>query len=506
MIIGSINIRGLGGVVKRKYLKELVTKERLDFIAIQETKLESISDGLCWSIWGSEDCQWAFLPSSGNSGGILSIWNKSIASLKFSFTGMGFVGVCLEYGALRQECFVVNVYSSCDFSDKRRLLETLVLTKRSLGRGVWGVVGDFNAVLHQDERRGANLPNVSTPRSEVAGFGEFIRDMELIDLPILGRKFTWCHPNGISMSRIDRMMVSDDWLALWSNPSLWVLPRTVSDHCALVLRPNGVDWGPKPFRFNNHWLLHKDFHGVVENYWKNCNMSGWMAHILKEKLKGLKVVIRGWNRENYGVVDSKIEKCVEDIQVLDVKCELMGLSEDEVRLRKKIFADMWHLRFSKEAVISQRSRQTWLRDGDSNSRYFHASLKSRGKKNFISALFVDGVWLETPIAIRQATVNYFRARFSTINWPRPKLNGVEFPSLLDVDNQWLTRPFGMVEIEEVVKDCDGNKSPGPDGFNFNFVKEMWNCFKGEIRIMFDQFHGIASLPKGFSSLFCGFDP
>jgi hypothetical protein len=86
------------------------------------------------------------------------------------------------------------------------------------------------------------------------------------------------------------------------------------------------------------------------------------------------------------------------------------------------------------------------------------------------------------------------------------LNGVEFPSLLDVDNQWLTRPFGMVEIEEVVKDCDGNKSPGPDGFNFNFVKEMWNCFKGEIRIMFDQFHGIASLPKGFSSLFCGFDP
>jgi hypothetical protein len=96
MIIASINIRGLGGAVKRIYLKELVRKEKLEFLAIQETKMESIPDSLCPSIWGSDDCQWAFLPSSGNSGGILSIWSNSLALLKFSFFGDGFVGVCLE--------------------------------------------------------------------------------------------------------------------------------------------------------------------------------------------------------------------------------------------------------------------------------------------------------------------------------------------------------------------------------------------------------------------------
>jgi hypothetical protein len=52
MIIASINIRGLGGVVNRKYLKELVRKERLDFLAIQETKLEALSDNLCYNLWG----------------------------------------------------------------------------------------------------------------------------------------------------------------------------------------------------------------------------------------------------------------------------------------------------------------------------------------------------------------------------------------------------------------------------------------------------------------------
>jgi hypothetical protein len=52
-------------------------------------------------IWGGENCQWAYLPSSGNSGGILSIWNNASSFLIFSFIGEGFVGVFLEWGATR---------------------------------------------------------------------------------------------------------------------------------------------------------------------------------------------------------------------------------------------------------------------------------------------------------------------------------------------------------------------------------------------------------------------
>jgi mannosylglycoprotein endo-beta-mannosidase len=96
MIVCSYNIRGLGSRVKRSLIKELVLKEKVDFLAIQETKLEAISDGICFSLWGGEDCCWAFLPSEGSSGGILSIWRKSSSKLIFTFSGEGFVGVCLE--------------------------------------------------------------------------------------------------------------------------------------------------------------------------------------------------------------------------------------------------------------------------------------------------------------------------------------------------------------------------------------------------------------------------
>jgi hypothetical protein len=69
------------------------------------------------------------------------------------------------------------------------------------------------------------------------------------------------------------------------------------------------------------------------------------------------------------------------------------------------------------------------------------------------------------------------------------------------DNLGLMAPFSLDEIERVVKECDGNKSPGPDGFNFNFIKDSWDLLKGEIRILFDQFHANESLPKSFLSYF-----
>jgi hypothetical protein len=103
-------------------------------------------------------------------------------------------------------------------------------------------------------------------------------------------------------------------------------------------------------------------------------------------------------------------------------------------------------------------------------------------------------------------VEFFKVQFSAASWPRPFLDGVVFPRLSEVENQRLIRTFSLDEIEGVINECDGNKSPGPDGFNFNFVKAFWHLLKGEVRILFDQFHGIASLPKSFTSYFVSLIP
>jgi hypothetical protein len=83
--------------------------------------MEVIPESLIYNLWGDNEVGWCFLPAVGNSGGILSMWNKVKSSLIFTFVGDGFVGVYLDLLAEERTCFVINVYAKCNIQDKRRL-------------------------------------------------------------------------------------------------------------------------------------------------------------------------------------------------------------------------------------------------------------------------------------------------------------------------------------------------------------------------------------------------
>lgn len=240
----------------------------------------------------SDHCNCVYLPAIGNSGGIISIWRKSISNLLFSFVGEGFVGVCLEWGSNKERCFVVNIYSKCDFSANQRLWENIVLLRNMFDDGVWCMVGDFNAAGHVDERREVNSSASSEMAMEINGFNSFVMNVDLCDVNPLGRKFMWYHASGLSMSRNDRVLISEGWMRCWGSAALWVLPRTISDHCPLVLKHGNTNWGLKPFRFNNFWLENKLFKNLVEDLWKNQPGNGWLGVVLKNKIKELKEAIR----------------------------------------------------------------------------------------------------------------------------------------------------------------------------------------------------------------------
>jgi hypothetical protein len=442
-----------------------------------------------------------FLPAEGNSGGILSIWRKVNSSLMFTFIGEGFVGVCLEWGVMKDICFIVNVYAKCDINAKRRLWANLAMSKGGFGGGKWCIVGDFNAVRNGDERRGVGLLSPHSYSVEMREFDHFIGRMEVEDLLPVGGKFTWFHANGIAMSRIDRIMVSEEWMAEWGILSTRILPRDVSDHCPLVLKRSDIVSRPKPFRFCNHWLLHKDFGDLVETSWRSLQVEGWMSYVLKEKLKLLKAVIKEWNKVEYGKMEELIRNLISSIRELDLRGEQGLLVTSEVEERKKHFGELWRILKSKDVLAAQRSRVRWLQEGDTNSKFFHGCLKARQRRNTISCLQVGDRWVDTSVEIEEEVTRFFQNHFSSSSWPRPKLNAVPFPCVTDGENSLLMAPFGVEEIEEVVLKSDGNKSPGPDGYNFAFVKRFWPLLKGEIRVMFDQFYGNARLPKSLLSYF-----
>jgi len=85
----------------------------------------------------------------------------------------------------------------------------------------------------------------------------------------VGRKFTWYRHNGTVRSRLNRAIVSDEWLLQWPGSKQYVLSRQVSDHCALVVKNSVIDWGPKPFRSFDVWQQYDGFKKVVKEVWVN---------------------------------------------------------------------------------------------------------------------------------------------------------------------------------------------------------------------------------------------
>ncbi|WJX96923.1 hypothetical protein P8452_78057 [Trifolium repens] len=430
---------------------------------------EEISLSLCCALWGNNDCDYVCLPAVGNSGGIRSLWRKSLGNVVFTIKGEGFVGVCLDLADKNVRCCMINIYAKCNLADKRRLWSDLLMTKRGFGDMIWCLTGDFNSVLDPSERRGVTVNMENNHTTEMREFSLFMEELELVDLPITGRQFTWFHSNGFTMSRLDRVMVSTDWPRFWGNPTVWVGPRDVSDHRPLILRYDTADWGPKPFRFNNFWLKHRQF--------RELGISTTVGPAERKKL------------------------LVDQIKQLDLLSITTGLSVVEVETRRKLFDELWVVLKAIDVSIFQRSRSKWLKEGDANTQFFHAQVKSRGRRNNISGLLTENGWVEGPSNVRQATELFFQQHFSSNEWNRPTLDGVDFPVLSDDSNNLLIAPFTMEEIEVVVKECEGSKCPGPDGFNFAFIKEFWDLMKHEVRIFFDQFHGIDCVPNCLLSYF-----
>lgn len=61
--------------------------------------------------------------------------------------------------------------------------------------------------------------------------------------------------------------------------------------------------------------------------------------------------------------------------------------------------------------------------------------------------------------------------------------------------------FFEEEVKAALDSCGSSKSPGPDGFNFGFLKENWDLFKEDFMKMFSEFHMHGKLVKGLNPSF-----
>ncbi|CAK8570795.1 unnamed protein product [Lathyrus sativus] len=152
-------------------------------------------------------------------------------------------------------------------------------------------------------------------------------------------------------------------------------------------------------------------------------------------------------------------------------------------------------------MIIQKARTSWVREGDLNTKYFHSLLKCRTRRNAITALKSGNIILDDVNSIKYAFKEYFANMFSKLGLPRPRMNFDDLTKLSPTESAYLEKPFGDDEVRSVVFNCNGNKSPGPDGFNFDFLKSCWDFVGTDVSNCIKEFHSTTILPKALISSF-----
>lgn len=112
-----------------------------------------------------------------------------------------------RWGAERIECCMINVYAPSSTSERINLWDRIqqVIEQNSLSCICVG--GDFNAIRRGAERVGRRM---EISNRDIEAYDYFIRESELIDLPLHGRGFTCYRPDGSCKSRIDRILLKTD--------------------------------------------------------------------------------------------------------------------------------------------------------------------------------------------------------------------------------------------------------------------------------------------------------
>jgi len=384
MRILSLNVRGLGSPVKWRYIKDVIRKEGVKMVCLQEVKLANFSLNNCCQLWGDNDIDYFYSEPINGAGGILTIWHKKNFQCSNHIINRWFIVFVGIFRESNTPVVITNEYSSCNLQLKMQIWEELKGIRQREPCNSWCILGNFNAIRNEEERRG--ISQARGNKREMQGFNNFIDSMEMVDIPSIGRKYTWYRPNGKAKSRLDRFLTTFEWLQHWPGSKQYVLDRQVSDHCALVLKVNIVDWGPKPFRFLDIWQEHKEFDKFVKDKWGNYLVQGNEILVLKEKLKMLKSDLKGWNKDVFGYTDKLKMDILNKIQELDRRDDEDELDEDKIRERRELLSQLQDINMRNESLLQQKSRALWFKKGDSNSKYYHASIKWRRMRNEIKGI------------------------------------------------------------------------------------------------------------------------
>ncbi|OAY70197.1 hypothetical protein ACMD2_24755 [Ananas comosus] len=304
-----------------------------------------------WNVRGLNDV--------GASGGIVTCWNSRDFSCTEVVVGKYSLTVRLEHFANKCSFFLTNVYGPPAWEGKTDLCNELSALK-SVCNGRWILCGDFNLTKDQNERRGRSWSTRLTTM-----FTDLLNSLELIDIPLGNKSFTWSNMQLCpTLAKLDQFIVSTEWDHSFPLSKEIALPRITSNHALIVLSTANKRTS-RLFRFEKVWLTLEDF----RSQWEELNLKGPSALTFAAKLRHYRKRIKEWCKDEEGTIrrDSKTRYLG---RTPAPNGSTGGETESVQAATVKVILD-------EEILWKTRERQHWLKEGDGNTKFFHAMANGR---------------------------------------------------------------------------------------------------------------------------------
>nr|GEZ24490.1 RNA-directed DNA polymerase, eukaryota [Tanacetum cinerariifolium] len=223
---------------------------------------------------------------------------------------------------------------------------------------------------------------------------------------ILGYSFTWSHKSASKLSKLDRFIISEGLLSVIPSLSAVCLDKHLSDHRPIFMREVVVDYEPTPFCIFHSWFSKPGFDKLVEDSWSNSTFE---------------------ETNNISLLKKKF-------QALKASIKRNG-NDDLVNERTTLLKEIQVINACSSLDMAQKAKIHWSIKGDENSQYFNGIVNKKRSQLAIRGILVEGDWIDE-----------------------------------HAKKEDLERSVTYDEIKRAVWDCGTNKSPGPDGFTFDFIR------------------------------------
>ena len=360
--------------------------------------------------------------------------------------------------------FVSCVYGDPLFTSRPLLWERLIRIGIER-KDSWCMLGDFSEILHNGEKLGG--PKRS--ESSFKPFADMIRICGMNELPSVGNSFTWGGRRGQLwiQSKLDRCFGNKEWFRLFPASNQSFLDKRGSDHRPVLVKFFSSNESYKGnFKFDKRFLNKPMVKEAILRAWSNVYPSS--ASFVSDKLRSCRKALSKWKKENCLNSLDKINQL--HVALEQEQSSSFPLASRVIGLKNQLLVAYRE----EESFWSQRSREKWMVEGESNTKFFHASVQAnRSKKRIEGLTDVNGNIQKSEASKGEIAAAYFKELYKTstpgnFHWLFHDFQ----PKVSQSMNETLIKPVSSDEIKQAAFSINPTSAPGPDGMTGLFFKNI----------------------------------